>query len=113
MTPQLLLPLLFLANGLLLAGLAVPLIRGRVPRNPWYGFRVEKTLASDEVWYAANRFMGKDLLWCGVVLAVGSGLLAGVASHLTVDGTAYLGLALTMVPLAIMVVRSFRYLNTL
>ena len=110
---QLLLPLLFLVDGLLLAGLAVPLIRGRVPRNPWYGFRVPKTLASDEVWYAANRFMGRDLLGCGAVIAVGSVLLAAVASQLTVDGIAYIGLAYTLVPIAIMVVRSFRYLGTL
>lgn len=51
-----------LASSLLICVLAVPLIQGRVQRNSWYGFRTRRTLASDAVWYPANRLVGKALL---------------------------------------------------
>ena len=58
-----------LAAGLLIAGLALPLIAGRVPRNRWYGVRIRKSLASDESWYAINRVGGRWLLASGAAIA--------------------------------------------
>ena len=113
MPPQLILVLIYLAAGALLAGLSVPLIQGKVPRNAWYGFRVPKTLASDEVWYPANRFAGKDLQVCGKLLVVGSLILAPLSFFVPVEVVAYAGLALTVVPLTIAVIRAFNYLRTL
>jgi len=51
----------------LVIALAIPMALGKVPPNGLYGFKTEKTLASREVWYAANRVAG----W----LMVGAGLL--------------------------------------
>ena len=51
----------------LLIVLAVPLILGIVPRNRIYGVRTRGTLASDDVWYAANRIGGMVLLLAGLV----------------------------------------------
>ena len=45
---MLLLPL-FAGLSLLLIGLAVPLIRGRVKPNAWYGFRIPLTLDNPEI----------------------------------------------------------------
>jgi len=104
---------MFTVNGLLLTALAVPLIQGRIPRNGWYGFRVPKTLSSDEVWYPANRFMGQELLRCGLVLTVGSLALTVVAGNLSVDAVAYTGLALTAAPLSLAIYRGLHYLRTL
>jgi uncharacterized membrane protein len=59
-------------GGLLLALLAVPLLRGRVPRNRFYGFRTPKTLSDDRVWYAANRIAGRDLLVAGASISLGA-----------------------------------------
>ena len=36
--------ILFVLTGLLMIVLAVPMIRGKVPPNHWYGFRVRRTL---------------------------------------------------------------------
>jgi uncharacterized membrane protein len=63
------------AGGVLLALLAVPMIKGRVPRNRIYGFRTPKTLSSDRVWYAANRIAGWDLLLAGTGMAIGAAAL--------------------------------------
>jgi len=68
--------LLFTAVGLLFVGLGVPLLRGRVRPNSWYGCRTEKTLSDEKVWYAVNRVTGRDLVAAGIaVVAVSLALL--------------------------------------
>ena len=47
--------------------IAIPLILQRVPRNRLYGFRTPRTLASDEIWYPANRVAGIALATAGVL----------------------------------------------
>jgi hypothetical protein len=104
---------LFLVSGLLLSAIAVPLIRNQVPRNPWYGFRVPKTLASDAVWYPANRYMGRWLLASGLIVVAGVLALWPFAGRMSVDTVGWAGLALTVVPLAVAVYQGFRYLDSL
>jgi uncharacterized membrane protein len=41
-----------------IAAVALPLTLGRIPPNPYYGFRTPKTQSSPSVWYPANRFAG-------------------------------------------------------
>lgn len=41
-----------------IAVFAVPVVLGKVPPNPIYGFRTPKTLSSPGIWYAANRIAG-------------------------------------------------------
>jgi SdpI/YhfL family protein len=113
MRPQTLLLSTFLVSGLLLCAIAIPLIREQIPRNRWYGFRVPKTLASDQVWYAANRFAGRDLLATGLIIAAGTLALWPFAGRLSVDAVSWWGLALTLVPLSISLYRGFQYLRTL
>jgi uncharacterized membrane protein len=64
--------LLFAAAGLVFIGLGVPLLRGRVPPNSWYGCRTEKTLSDEKVWYAVNRVTGRSLIVAGVALVASS-----------------------------------------
>jgi hypothetical protein len=67
--------LLFLFIGLLMIGLAIPLIRAKVPPNTWYGFRIRLTLDDPEIWYPANRRGGWLLLAVGGVTIAASLLL--------------------------------------
>jgi uncharacterized membrane protein len=68
--------ILFAAVGLLLIGLSIPLISGRVPPNHFYGCRTKRTLSDPKIWYEANRLSGKDFLISGVlVLAAALGTL--------------------------------------
>lgn len=69
---------LYAGSGILLAALAVPLMRRRVPPNAFYGLRIPETLADDGVWYEANARSGRDLLRVGLAILVGSLLLAVV-----------------------------------
>lgn len=62
----------FAATGLLMIGLAIPLLRRRVAPNALYGLRVPATFASEWVWYEANARSARDLAIFGaggIVLA--------------------------------------------
>jgi hypothetical protein len=50
-----------------MAVLAVPVVLGKVPPNPIYGFRTPKTLSSPGIWYAANRIAGWMLIGAAAV----------------------------------------------
>jgi hypothetical protein len=57
----------FGAVGLIMIGLAVPLIRRRVAPNGVYGLRVPATIADKSVWYEANARFGRDLAAFGII----------------------------------------------
>jgi hypothetical protein len=58
--------------GLLCIALAIPLVRGRVGRNAFYGARFPQSFQSDEAWFAINRFGGKRLIvWSLPLVAIG------------------------------------------
>lgn len=89
--------LLFIATGILMIALAIPLMRRRVKPNSIYGLRIPATFADDWVWYEANARSGRDLLILGSVLAatalalylvpgVTPDLLAGVSAAVAVVG---------------------------
>ncbi len=54
--------LIFTGAGVVLIAFGIPLHRGRVRPNSWYGCRTEKTLSDEKVWYAVNRVTGRDLI---------------------------------------------------
>ena len=58
---------LFVAVGLLIVGLSVPLMRRRVKPNLWYGFRTPKTMSSERIWYEANAYAGKMSVRAGTI----------------------------------------------
>lgn len=58
----------FVATGVLLVALAVPLIRRRVRPNGLYGFRTPSTLNDERIWYEVNAATGVDLLATGIGL---------------------------------------------
>lgn len=48
--------------GMLAIGLAIPLIRGKIPMNDIYGVRIPKSFTSEENWYKINTFGGKIMI---------------------------------------------------
>ena len=56
--------------GLLVIGLAVPLLRGRVRMNAWYGVRLPQAFRSEANWYALNRYGAIQLIFFGAALIV-------------------------------------------
>ncbi len=64
--------LAFCGVGLLFIAVSIPLIRGCVPPNVFYGFRTTKSLSDPKIWYEINRFSGIDLLIAGALISLGS-----------------------------------------
>jgi hypothetical protein len=49
--------------------LSIPLVRGEMPMNSYYGVRFKKSYESNENWYKINKYGGKQLLMWSMVLA--------------------------------------------
>jgi len=105
-------PILFMyvAGGVLLAALSVPLIQKRIPPNPWYGFRVRQTLDNPDAWYPANAYAGWRLCWVGIATIVGAVMLYFVPT-LSLDAYALGCSAITFMGLAVGFAQSWRYLQ--
>ena len=107
-----LLLVVFLLSGMLLAGLGLPLIFRWVGPNTIYGFRVRRTLADREVWFAANRYSGCGRTATGfieMVVAGGRYRVVGLSAgaYAMVCG----GVTVAMVLAGL--IASFRYLGRL
>lgn len=52
--------------------MCIPLMRGEIGMNGWYGIRLPKAFKSEENWYKINRYGAQKLiLWCKVNIVVG------------------------------------------
>jgi SdpI/YfhL protein family len=65
--------IVYVGSGLLLILVSLPLLWGKIPPNPIYGFRVRATLEDPAIWYLANKFAAKRLIRTGAVV-VGAAL---------------------------------------
>ena len=108
-TVNLILGLTLFFTGSVLVGLAVPLVRGRVPMNALYGVRFKKSFESEETWYAVNAYGGRLLAGWGGLFA-----LAGlVGFFLPFEGRTALILGYAFLPLLILIPcwQTYRYLQ--
>jgi uncharacterized membrane protein len=60
---------IFLVLSTALIGMGIPLLKGRVGPNRYYGFRTAQTLKDSAVWYSTNRVCGFWLIVTGLVTA--------------------------------------------
>lgn len=60
--------LLAAGMGLLFVAIGVPLMKGRVPPNRFYGYRTGATLRDPQIWYPVNALTGRYLAMTGGVL---------------------------------------------
>lgn len=70
------LALLGVAVALVTIGLCVPLYRGEIGMNRWYGIRLPWAFESEEMWFKVNRVGGRLGIVCGTVYGA---LMAGLA----------------------------------
>ncbi len=100
---------IFLA--LVIALISIPLVRGEMPMNRWYGIRFKKSFESDENWYRINKYGGRQLLIWSAVLAI-----LGIATiFLPIDQNSILFFPILLAPLIILVpaVTSYMYARKL
>jgi hypothetical protein len=92
----------------LITAVAVPLLRGRVRRNAFFGVRFAESMQSDEAWLAINRYGARRMIeWSGPLIVVGVvSLLLPLESHFALAMTMGLApLVFVFAPL----VQTYRY----
>lgn len=112
MTPPDLTLILFVALGVIFIGVSIPLIRGKIGPNLWYGFRTPRTLRDPEIWYPVNAYAAWRMLWFGVAQSVAAVVLYFVP-NLDPHTYAYSVLGVGMVGVTIVLILSFLYLHRL
>jgi uncharacterized membrane protein len=104
--------IVYVAGGLLLALLSLPLIFGKIKPNYLYGFRIPATLDNPDLWYPVNKFAAKHLLIAGLVMiaaAIGLFFWPGIS----VDTYAYAYLGVFIVVMTIVIIQCVIYLRRL
>lgn len=101
---------IYIASGLLLSLLAIPMNFGWVPPNRLYGFRVPETLDNHEIWFDVNRFAGRHLLIVGLLTIAVAVVFSRIPS-ISVDAYAWACLGVIGTGLLVTLIQSFRYLK--
>jgi uncharacterized membrane protein len=106
--------LFFVCSGLLITGLSIPMIKGLVKPNWWYGFRTVKTLSDKKIWYPANAYSGRLLLIMGIIWTAAPLILRfvpGVGTNFvlysSIEGI------IVLISMLVLVVLSIRYVRKL
>ena len=84
-----------LMSGLLITGVCLPMIYGKLPMNLWYGMRTKTTFQSQESWAHLNEIGGMLFSLLGFPLILGG--LVGL--FLTDEHVALIGTATSSVSL--------------
>jgi uncharacterized membrane protein len=98
-------------TGLLLAVISVPLILQKIGPNPWYGFRVKKTLEDPAVWYPVNAYAARRLLIVGLVTS-GAAVLLSFVPSLDLNTYALACAGITLGGLLVTLAQSISYLRS-
>ena len=98
--------LIFTAAGVVFIALGIPLLRGRVRPNSWYGCRTEKTLSDEKVWYAVNRATGRDLIGAGIAVVASALAVLTLGDDMNPDHAVFVLLLVLLLSVVIMAVDS-------
>ena len=99
---------LFAAVGFVFIALGIPLFRGQVKPNAWYGCRTTKTMSNERIWYAVNRITGRDMIAAGIAALIASLVVFLLRSQMNSDSAAAVLLAVLILGVGAMVVNSLK-----
>ena len=103
---------LFIVSGFLLMLAGIPMRRGKVKPNAWYGFRLPITQKSDEMWYPTNAYAGKGLVVVGGIVMV-TAVLLPLLFNLTADNYVIVMTVILLAAIFILFGFSYRYAKKL
>ena len=96
--------------ALLLIGISLPLVLGKVLMNHVYGIRFAKSFESEELWVKINRYGGKQIIFWSIPIIL-LGLAALVFPTLVTGLRAFMLITCIAPPvfIVIAVITSYRY----
>jgi uncharacterized membrane protein len=103
---------LYVLCGALPIVVALPLLFGRIPPNPYYGFRLSPALDDPKVWYPTNKHSAKRLIVGGACTIIAAMVLYFVPG-LTTDTYALRCLGVFALVTIVGLVQSVRYMKSL
>ncbi len=97
--------------AVLVIGLSMPLLRGKVKPNLFYGMRFAKSFESDELWYEINAYGARRMIFWSVVLLV----IGGLAFFVPLEGHTLRTLLFAFAPLLYLIptLETYRYARKL
>jgi hypothetical protein len=111
MNEKMILLVVFVRSGLALAGLAIPMMLRLIGPNPWYGFRLPKTMNNREIWYEINAYSGRWFFASGLSAALVAAAVYVLLPGLDADTTALIQAAPIVLLLVIGMRASFNKLS--
>lgn len=106
-------PIIIACASIVIIVISIPLILDKIKPNNLYGFRTQKTLSNEEIWYKANKFAGIALLISGIIALVSALSIFIFAEKIGMGYTIGFSMILFVVPLAICVMVCFNFLDKL
>ena len=101
-----------LFTGLLMVGLAMPLMQGAIDRNAVYGIRIRKSFISPEHWRRINMVGGRNFTHAGIAVMLMSPLCL-LADQLMPVSYTLLATLPSLVAIAWAVYATMRYADSL
>ncbi len=105
--------IILIFSCLVIIAISIPLILEKVRPNVVYGFRTQKTLSNEIVWYKANKFLGYSLGIAGFVSLTSLLLKEFYPSITPLSENPYFGIIIISFSIFIAIILSFFYLSTL
>ena len=113
MSESFLLIIIFIFAGTSEIIMGMPLLMKKIKPNWYYGFRTPKTRSDEKIWYKINKYFGRDMIICGIILIIGSLFLITTIDLFTTEEIVIVLMVFTLFPLAFAIVRGFLYLKEL
>jgi hypothetical protein len=104
--------MMYVLIGLILIAISIPLKKGNVAMNHFYGVRLRKSFTSEKNWYLMNTYGGRQLMaWSAVILVLGilTFFIPLNGNELLIALVAFLPLIVLIFPMVLIV----RYSRTL
>lgn len=100
----------FVGTGLILIGIAIPLIYRKIKINNWYGIRLPQTMKDENTWYEVNKICAKHLLYFGAAITILSPIILLSNLFTLITSTIILTILITVGTILI-VIFAFRTTN--
>ena len=100
-----------LTCGLLVILLSIPLKKGSIKMNKFYGFRISKSFKSEENWYKINKYGAERFLFWSIPLLI----IAAITFLIPFDSDSIVFWIFLLAPLIILipVIETLRYAKNL
>jgi hypothetical protein len=102
----------YVAAGVMLVLISIPLLLEKVPPNPLYGFRLSPALDDPKIWYATNKHSAKRVICAGASTVIAAVALYFVPA-ISLNAYALGCLAVFTIVLVVGLVQSVRFMKSL